>query len=54
MGKLYGLTIVAEGVETKEQLTYLKDANCLLSQGYLLAKPMGFDEFLDFMEGRQL
>jgi diguanylate cyclase (GGDEF)-like protein len=54
MGKLYGLHIVAEGVETKEQLAYLRDASCLLSQGYLLAKPMGFDEFLHFMEGRQL
>lgn len=54
MGKLYGLSIVAEGVETQEQLTYLRDANCLLSQGYLLAKPMGFDEFLHFMEAQTL
>lgn len=54
MGKLYGLNIVAEGVETQEQLTYLKDVNCLLSQGYLLAKPMGFNEFLHFMEGREI
>jgi EAL domain-containing protein (putative c-di-GMP-specific phosphodiesterase class I) len=52
MGKLYGLNIVAEGVESEEQLAYLKDASCLLSQGYLLAKPMVFNELLNFMEER--
>jgi diguanylate cyclase (GGDEF)-like protein len=52
MGKLYGLNIVAEGVESKEQLAYLKEASCLLSQGYLLARPMGFNELLNFIEDR--
>ncbi|MEX2326669.1 MAG: EAL domain-containing protein, partial [Pseudomonadales bacterium] len=34
------LTIVAEGIETREQLTWLKDAGCHMGQGYLLHKPL--------------
>ena len=31
---------VAEGVETEEQLAFLKNHNCNIGQGFLLAKPM--------------
>ncbi len=34
------LRVVAEGVETQEQLNFLKGQGCDLAQGYLLAKPM--------------
>ncbi len=34
------LKVVAEGVETKEQLDYLTDHNCGIFQGYYFAKPM--------------
>lgn len=36
-----GLIAVAEGVETAEQLAYLKNVGCEYGQGYLFAKPMG-------------
>lgn len=35
-----GLTVVAEGVETKEQLDWLKGHGCYRYQGYLLGRPM--------------
>jgi EAL domain-containing protein (putative c-di-GMP-specific phosphodiesterase class I) len=41
-----GLNVVAEGVETCEQLTVLKDLNCDEAQGYLFSKPVTVDEFL--------
>jgi diguanylate cyclase (GGDEF)-like protein/PAS domain S-box-containing protein len=40
LGKILDLRIVAEGVETGEQLTTLQTLGCDLAQGYLLGKPM--------------
>lgn len=35
-----GLNVVAEGVETTEQLSILKSLNCEASQGYLFSRPL--------------
>jgi diguanylate cyclase (GGDEF)-like protein len=40
MGRQLGLKIVAEGVETKEQLEFLATHGCTLAQGYYIAKPV--------------
>lgn len=40
MAKSLGITVLAEGVETKEQLDYLKSRKCDIVQGYYFAKPM--------------
>jgi EAL domain-containing protein (putative c-di-GMP-specific phosphodiesterase class I) len=34
------MDVIAEGVETVEQMNYLKTLNCEMSQGYLFAKPL--------------
>lgn len=39
------LTTIAEGVETREQLGFLRTCDCRLIQGYLFAKPMPEDQF---------
>jgi len=44
MAKSLSLTVVAEGIETNEQLLCLKQFGCHLGQGYLLSKPLSVDE----------
>lgn len=45
IGHSLGLTIVAEGVETKQQLDYLLENNVNLIQGWYYAKAMPYEEF---------
>jgi diguanylate cyclase (GGDEF)-like protein/PAS domain S-box-containing protein len=49
------LKTVAEGVETIEQLNYLKDHDCDEIQGYYFSKPLPAEEFEELMkEGRSI
>lgn len=43
-------TLVAEGVETQEALDFLHLHGCAVGQGYLYAKPMSGDDFLDWLD----
>jgi len=45
MAHKLGLKVIAEGVETEEQLMLLKQMNCDFGQGYLLSKPLPEAEF---------
>ena len=47
-----GLEVVAEGVETEEQLAYLKARGCNLIQGYLFSRPVPADEVIAFIRER--
>jgi diguanylate cyclase (GGDEF)-like protein len=44
-----GRTIVAEGVETAEQLIWLQSAGCDVAQGYHIAKPMPAAELIKWL-----
>ena len=44
LGQQLGLSVLAEGVETREQADYLRGLGCHEAQGYLYAKPMPLDE----------
>jgi diguanylate cyclase (GGDEF)-like protein/PAS domain S-box-containing protein len=50
MGKAMGLTVVAEGIETQEQLQYLQDLDCDIAQGYLFSKPLPEAEATHYLE----
>lgn len=47
MAKGLKLNIVAEGVETPAQLSYLQSLDCDLIQGYLFGPPMTIEQLLD-------
>lgn len=44
MAKNLDLMVVAEGIETEDQLNYLKELGCQLGQGYLFSRPLPVDE----------
>ena len=48
MGHTLGYQVVAEGVETPEQLAYLKDHGCDVYQGFLCSRPLPADQFANF------
>ncbi|MDO6595171.1 bifunctional diguanylate cyclase/phosphodiesterase [Neptuniibacter sp. 1_MG-2023] len=52
MGQTLGIRVVAEGVETKEQLAMLDEYGCDFIQGFYLGKPLPFDEFIAFYRSR--
>ena len=45
MGKTLSLTVVAEGVETEEQETFLREHACDEMQGYYFSRPISADDF---------
>jgi len=47
MAMLLGLDTIAEGVETKEQVDFLKDIGCARLQGFYFCKPVSLDEIID-------
>lgn len=50
LGHSLGLTVIAEGVETSDQLKFLNSADCDHLQGYYVAKPLGAAEFEKVLE----
>lgn len=48
LAKRLALQVVAEGVETAEQLVYLKLAGCDFAQGYHLGRPMPAEQLAEF------
>jgi EAL domain-containing protein (putative c-di-GMP-specific phosphodiesterase class I) len=49
-----GMNVVADGVETEEQIQRLQRMNFDGGQGFALAAPMGLQEFLAFVTVRRI
>jgi len=52
MSRTLGIQAVAEGVETEQQIAFLRDEGCHIGQGYLISRPMPADELLGWLERR--
>jgi len=50
MAQSLKLDVIAEGVETEEQLAFLSDNGCQASQGFLYCKPLSAKDLTDFFE----
>ena len=50
LGRAMGLSVIAEGVETEEQLTFLVGLGCHSFQGYLFSRPLPLKEFHAFLQ----
>jgi len=53
MGHSLGLGIVAEGVERREQLAFLRELGCDAVQGFLFCRPVPPDEFEEMLRKKQ-
>jgi diguanylate cyclase (GGDEF)-like protein len=56
MGRIFGLRVIAEGVENESQLSFLKRNNCDEIQGFYYYKPMTAEDITNLLEsyGRKL
>jgi diguanylate cyclase (GGDEF)-like protein/PAS domain S-box-containing protein len=48
-----GIRTVAEGVESREQLDFLKQQKCNLMQGYYFSKPVTYEEIVNLLQQEQ-
>ena len=53
LGKSLGLAVVAEGIETKEQLDFLIEHGCEKGQGYYLSHPLSVDEMTNYLKKQE-
>lgn len=49
MAHNFGMKVVAEGAETKDQYEYLLDAGCDFIQGFYISKPLPLDKLLNYL-----
>ena len=54
LGHQFRLKVIAEGVETKEQLAFLRASGCDEIQGYYFSRPIPADEFMKFIKGNPM
>ncbi|MBU3005144.1 bifunctional diguanylate cyclase/phosphodiesterase [Paraglaciecola arctica] len=52
LGNKLGLSTIAEGVEKREQASYMLKLGCDEAQGYLFAKPMPYEQLLEFLASK--
>jgi diguanylate cyclase (GGDEF)-like protein/PAS domain S-box-containing protein len=50
MGHSLGMRVIAEGVETREQLDFLRLHQCDETQGYYFGQPISKDEFTSYLQ----
>lgn len=51
IAKSFELDVIAEGVETQEELSVVRALGCNRAQGYLIARPLAPEDVLEFING---
>ena len=46
----FGMEVIAEGIETADQLEILRELDCDHGQGYLYAKPLSSGQLAEFLQ----
>ena len=54
IGHTLSMTVIAEGVETEEQLTYLAFSDCDYVQGYLISRPIPFSQTVSMLSTKSV
>jgi hypothetical protein len=54
LGKELQLSVVAEGAETKDEVSVLRKLGCPYAQGYFFGRPMPEAEFVPLLDGKVL
>jgi EAL domain-containing protein (putative c-di-GMP-specific phosphodiesterase class I) len=52
MARSLGLSVTAEGIETPAQQTWMQHLGCESAQGFLFARPMSAEDFLNVFADR--
>lgn len=50
LGKNLGIRVIAEGIETEQQLAFVQSKGCPYGQGYLLSKPLRSENLADILD----
>ncbi|MDH5518716.1 MAG: EAL domain-containing protein [Gammaproteobacteria bacterium] len=50
LGNTLSMEVIAEGIETLQQMNFLKEIGCDTGQGYLFSKPLPFEELKLYIE----
>jgi len=53
MGHILGFKVLAEGVETPEQLAFLQEKGCDMYQGHIKSRPIPAEEFAELLRDQQ-
>jgi diguanylate cyclase (GGDEF)-like protein/PAS domain S-box-containing protein len=53
LAKSFRMTVTAEGIETADDFTRMRDLGCHQIQGYLFGRPMSFERATDLIHGTQ-
>ena len=51
LGRGLGLPVLAEGVETQEELSFLAGESCQSAQGFLMGRPTAIESFVEYTHG---
>ncbi|SFI03377.1 diguanylate cyclase (GGDEF) domain-containing protein [Tindallia magadiensis] len=53
MGRSLGLTLISEGIETEDQLKFIRDEQCPVGQGYYFSKPVAAEKITEILQDKR-